>query len=407
MSWVNEIREGAYTSPVSKKRIVFQFEDVSLVRPKKTTAFDFVDADGTYMQDNGLRGDQFPLRMYFSGSDYLAQAQLMLDYLSEKGAGYLEHPLYGAYDVVPVGDLARRDDLKTAANQAVFEITFWASIDIIYPLAQDDPSAAVLSAVDRFNAAIANGTASALSLNSAFKKATFKNKYTALLSTVSTTMRNIAAAQASVLATFDTVVASINEGIDVLVDDPLTLAFQTTIAIQAPARAAAAIRARLDGYKNLASDIVNGGSSSNSNDFHTQDLYASSYVSGSILSALNTQFFSKPQAIQAASDILTQLDDVVAWRDANLLALGILDDGGAYQQLQDAAALAAGFLVQISFTLKQERSIVLTSPRNIIDLCAELYGSVDDMLDFFIISNDFSGEEIVEIPRGRRVVYYV
>ena len=40
------------------------------------------------------------------------------------------------------------------------------------------------------------------------------------------------------------------------------------------------------------------------------------------------------------------------------------------------------------------------------DLDAELYGSVDDRLDFLIESNGLTGSEILELPRGRAIVYY-
>jgi hypothetical protein len=69
-------------------------------------------------------------------------------------------------------------------------------------------------------------------------------------------------------------------------------------------------------------------------------------------------------------------------------------------------ALTAGHLVETSFTLLQERRIVLDRERTIIDLAAELYGSVDDRLDLLINSNDLTGSEILELPRGRTIVYY-
>jgi len=64
-------------------------------------------------------------------------------------------------------------------------------------------------------------------------------------------------------------------------------------------------------------------------------------------------------------------------------------------------------LVFISFSLKQERSLVLDRSRTIIDVVAELYGSVDDQLDFFINSNGLTGSEILELPKGKQVVFYV
>jgi len=44
----------------------------------------------------------------------------------------------------------------------------------------------------------------------------------------------------------------------------------------------------------------------------------------------------------------------------------------------------------------------------VIPLVAELYGEVDAPLDFFIRSNNLTGDEILlEIPKGREIVYYI
>jgi hypothetical protein len=51
--------------------------------------------------------------------------------------------------------------------------------------------------------------------------------------------------------------------------------------------------------------------------------------------------------------------------------------------------------------------VVLDRPRTIIDLAAELYGSVDDKLDFLISSNNLTGDQILELQRGQVISYYV
>lgn len=414
MAWNDRIREAAYTSP-SGERITFGYENVSKKVDKKTTGFEFPDADGTFVQDLGHTGRKYPLRVFFWGDDYDQEADAFEAALLERGTGKLEHPIYGTVDVVPFGTITRRDDLKTGANQAVLEITLWETIGLIYPAAQNDPASAVLSAVDEYNDAVAAEFEEVTSLDSAVDGATFKNSYQALLDSASSGLRAIADVQDDVRTQFDAVVDSINQGIDILVAQPLTLAFQTAIMIQSPARALANIEARLDAYKNLAGSIISGDDAvvtpstdaSSSNEFHTNDLYASTYVTGSVVSVVNNQFTTKTEALAAADEVLTQLEDVTNWRDQNFQSLGEVDTGGAYQQLQEAVALTAGFLVEISFTLKQERRVVLTRNRTIIDLVAEFYGSVDDQLDFFINSNDLSGSEILEVPKGREIVYYV
>ncbi len=416
MPWQDRIREAAYTSP-SGERMVFDYEDVRRAFEKKTTGYNFPDADGTYVQDLGSTGRQYPLRVFFSGPDYDLAADAFEALLVERGTGKLEHPIYGTAEVVPFGTVTRRDDLKTAANQAVIEVTFWETTGLVYPTAETDPAVDVLSAVEAYNAAAAEQFAGSLDVSRAVERATLRSTVEGLLSSTVEGLRAVAAVQDNVRRQFDDVASSVNLAVDTLIADPLSLAFQTALLIEAPARAAANISARLSAYRDLAAALVRGdGAAVNgggrdtreANTFHARDLFASTYVAGSVLSVVNNQFETKPEALQAASAVLSQFDTVAAWRDDNYAALEQVDTGGAYQQLQEAVAVTAGYLVYISFSLKQERRLVLDRNRTIIDLCAELYGSVsDERLDFFINSNRLSGSEILEMPRGREVVYYV
>lgn len=414
MSWLDRTRESVYQTP-SGIRLTFDYEDVSKSVEKKTTGFEFPDADGTYVQESGHSGRRYPLRAIFSGDDCDLEADAFEAGLLERGVGKLEHPIYGVVDVVPFGTITRNDRLKTAANQATVTVTLWETIGLIYPTAQTDPASAVLIAIDEYNAAAATEFETITSLDSAVEQASFKNSYQSLLSNVESGLQAIADTQDDVRNQFDTIVDSINQGIDILVSEPLTLASQTTILIQAPARALTSVEARLDAYNNLVNALIigddaitsPGNDSRNSNEFHTNDLYVSTYVTGSIVSVVNNQFVTRTEAIEAADAILAQFDAVRTWRDDNFESLSEIDTGAAYQQLLEAVALAAGFLVEISFELKQERRITLESPRTFIDLVSELYNDTDDMFDFFITSNNLTGSEIIEIPKGREIVYYV
>ena len=69
MAWQDRVKEAAYTSP-GGTRTPFLYEDVRMSIEKKTTGFDFPDADGTLVQDLGHTGRRYPLRMFFSGDDY-------------------------------------------------------------------------------------------------------------------------------------------------------------------------------------------------------------------------------------------------------------------------------------------------------------------------------------------------
>lgn len=411
MSWIDRLKEAAYISP-SGERHTFEFENVANSRTKKTTTFEFPDADGTYVQESGSTGRRFPLRCIFWGADYDQEADEFDAVLFESGVGKLEHPVYGTVDVVPVGTITRRDDLKTAANQAIIEVTFMATIGLIYPSAQNDPATEVLASVEAFINALAWAFEENIDAYTEVKKTLFKNSFTALIADAKAKLQNVADTVDSVAKEFEDINDSINEGIGVLVGQPLTLAFQTMQLIQAPARAPALISDKLDAYKNLAESLIsnNDGSTTISQDkldFYTKDLFAATYVSGMVLSTINNQFGTRGDAIAAAAFVLDQFDAVMAWKDENITELGAIDTGGTYQQLQASVALVAGYLVEISFSLKQERRVVLDRDRTIVDLTAELYGEIDANLDFLIESNDLSGSEILELPKGKEVVYYV
>lgn len=414
MNWQTRIREAAYNSP-SGVRFTFDFENVSQTIEKKTTSFEFPDADGTYVQDMGHSGRRYPLRLFFWGNDYDQEADAFEAALLERGIGKLEHPIYGTVDVVPFGTISRRDDLKTATNQAILDVTFWETINLLYPAVQNDPGSLVLSAVDSFNGSLADQFVELINIDTASLRVTFKNNYTALLDDAQSGLQTIANVQDDVRSQFNAIKDSINQGIDILVSEPLTLAFQTTQLIQSPAKALTDIRARLNAYGDLANAIISGTGavvfpgidSKNSNQFHTNDVYASTYVTGSVVSAVNNQFLTKSEALESAEVILGQLEEVTNWRDDSYRSLEQIDTGEAYQKLQESVALCAGFLVEISFSLKQERSIILDRARTIVDLAAELYGEVDEQLDFLINTNNLSGSEILELPKGREIVYYV
>lgn len=85
----------------------------------------------------------------------------------------------------------------------------------------------------------------------------------------------------------------------------------------------------------------------------------------------------------------------------------LVDTGEAYAALQDAAALGVSYLTAYSFELLQERAIILGRPRSMIDLSGELLGAVDSALDDMININRMTGDDMIEMPVGRRIVYYV
>lgn len=416
--WQGRVKEGAYKSPSGTP---FYFEDVGRDTPLRTKAFDFVQINGSYIQQNGYGARSYPLRCIFSGLHHDLIATSFEAALLERGIGILEHPLYGTFDVVPVGTVARRNDLVTAANQSVVEITFSTTLAEIYPSGAGFPKSEILAALDAFNLAAALEFENQTTLTSKLDQASGKSTVRKVLGAVSSSLKSVSDQVYTARREYDSNYRAINEGLDVLIGQPLLLAQQIEGLILAPSRAAIGIRNRLSGYLALAQSLftintgIKDGSQNesakraNENDFAIADLSVLTSLAGSIGAVATATYKSRPEALAAALEIVSQTDAAITWREARLesLAGSVVDTGGAYQAIQEAAALTGGYLVDLSFGLLAEKSMVTERARTPIDLCAQLYGSLDDdKLQLLIDTNNFTGSEILEIPKGRTVVWY-
>ncbi|HET9954089.1 MAG TPA: DNA circularization N-terminal domain-containing protein [Polyangiaceae bacterium] len=441
-SWEDRLSEAAYTSPVSRTRITFKYESVSREYEKRGTAFEFAGINDAYVQENGYSARRYPLKCIFTGNNCDRLASSFEALLLETGVGRLEHPLYGALDVLPFGGITRKDDLKSEANQSVVEVTFWTTTGAAYPQAQSHPQSEILALIADFDAEAAQQFVALTDFRSAVQKANALASLRKRLKDVSATLEAVSEKVASVSQKFQDAQAALNEGMDSLIGKPLLLAQQITNLVRAPARALSGIADRLDQYGAFADRIMKSFASAPgetftsgqeltdavagrlANDFHITELFALAAVSACVVSLVSDSisdggeapvvFASRTQAVEAAEALLSLSDAVSTWREGAYAALETApslaaykyDGGAATQALQTAVASTAGYLIQLSFALAPERVLELERETTILNLAAELYGEIDEQLDFIIDTNELTGEEILELPRGRRIVHY-
>lgn len=420
-TWRDRVRPASYKSP-SGVEIKFAFEAVSRTTSKRGTVWAFPDIDGAYVQEMGFGERRYPMLCYFTGDYHDRNATAFEKALLEKGVGRLTHP-YGTIDVVPFGNVDRRNDMVNAANQSVVEVEFFTTLGSLYPSGQGDPRNEVLDSLATFQERTAAQFAESTRITTPVTKANTRNDFQALLGKVSAALATVARATASVDREFQAAMRGIDFGLEALVDTPVDLVMQVAALVELPAKAATEIVDRLAAYAALAEDIFGTSTSTASgavdstylpslrlrqrNALHASDAVAMCAVAGSVRSVVENQFLTRQAALRAAEAVLLQFDAAVTWRDREIEALDVVDTGGSYQALQQSVALVAGYLVQISFTLQTERRVTLDRARTIIDLAGELFGDVsNERLDFLINANALSGSEILELPAGKTVVYY-
>lgn len=431
--WESRVRRGAYVSP-SGKRIGFASENVGRKFEIRGTAFQFPRYGGDFVQRTGIGGREYPILAIFDGPNCDIDATKFEAMLSEPGTGKLEHPFYGSFDVVPLGTVARRDDLVTAANQTIVEVSFWSTIGSVYPGAQKTGPTEIDAWLERFGNAAVNGFGSVVDIASIPKQMSLAASLKQMIGEVGDAFDTVSSVVGDVRSGFADAVSVVNAAIDVLVGKPLVLARQIVDLIHAPGRAVGGLLDRIEGYGRMIDSIFGSnagrprGALTNGatmgftrarvgNAFHSADLAAMSGLSGAVLATrtARSELRTKPQAMRAAAQLDAMLTALQAWRDEGFDALlgvpvaGVYqaDHGSAARELRGAVAAAVTNLVDLSFALAPERVVVLGRDRHFIELASELYGRVDDAtLDMLIDSNSLTADEILSIPRGRAIVYY-
>lgn len=415
MTWVDRLAEAAFTSPLGE-RIAFQYASLPKERDHRGTAFEFPDVNGAYVQRKGVGPRTWVMKVYFSGSDHDLAAARFEAALEAPGFGTLEHPRDGIVTCTTLGKVTRDEAPATSGNVTVLTVGFMETIERLFPGATEGGTQKARDLLGAVNDATSQALADSVKAETPGEKFSFLQSYRDALDTVESWVKPLADLRADTARKFGRILDSVDAGISTLIDDPVTLAYQTLQLIQAPSTAHDDVSAQLEAYENLAASIISGdgavrspgNDNSNANAFYVDALLVAGAVSGAALSAANGAFGTKPEALSASERLGVMFDVAAKWRDANHDSLGVFDSSESYSALLDAVAETMGLLVGRSFSLAQERRITLESPRCYIELCAELYGDIsDDRLLFFIESNELTGDEILELPKGRGVVYYV
>lgn len=400
MSWMDRTKDAAYTTP-SGVRFDFPYLNADREFDKQTSAYNFPDVKGTYIQDLNSTDKRYPMRVIFSGEDHDLQSIAFEKGLREVGKGKLDHPRDGVLDVVPFGTIKFREDLVVNANQTIVEVEFWQTTITLFPQGSLDQSSEILSSAASLDESISAGFSESLILNTAIDRVTARDLFSKSVGFLKESL----VLSSSVKNDFNTVFQSISAGIDDF--DSETLAMQSQVLFALSAAADIKNTVKLESFTGAVNQFADGRVKDSFNDFKNNELQAVNAINASIKSSVNNEFTIRSEAVYAAEIIISQFDKVNSWAEDNYSEFPQVDTGESYKDLQQAVYLAASYLVSLSFSLLQERVIVLSRSRSMIDLVGELYGDIDGKLDFFIQTNDLSGDEFIEIEAGREVVYYV
>lgn len=410
MAWQDRIRKGSYSAP-SGEIINFDFADVRVEIDKKTTTYTFANVDGAYVQDNGSGAATYPMRIFIAGADYDQIADNLVRLLSERGAGKLTHPKYGQKTVVPT-QIRRRDDLVTGAGQAVFDVPFVETLTQLFPRGLQDESAKSNFLIDQFDSQSPAAFDQNIVAISSSEKENFKADSNEAVNKINNALRQMADQSENVIRNFDAAVTGLKNGISFYANRPSDMAVQLNRLIRLPGLAQNSLKSALNYFSGLingqAENLTQTIDNTARNDFNLRKLVAYSALSSMADFTVNrASYQSRKDAIYAADFLAEEFSFVDSWESDQAKNLGVIDYGVIYQPVQELISVESGRLVSKTYDLPLERRFFTDRTRNIVELAAKLYGNADDdTINLLIDTNNFVGPDLIQIPKGREVVYF-
>lgn len=433
MEWENRINEARYTSP-SEKSVTFLYGNVSREVELKTGLFMFPDKDGAHVQHQGAGATSFPLSCIFNGTDCMETADKFEAMLCERGIGELQHPIYGTHKVVPHGKIKRVDDLVSGLNDSVVEVTFIKIItETVVPKLEQVDSDEIEKLYDDFENIICEDFEKGISSTSIDDELSEKSILNLQIENIKNKLGDLINSNAKTFGDFLISVNELKNSVNVIFDKSsgvvnggLNTARFILNLMRYPSRVAINVSEKIKGYSSLIAVLVEQfkndpfGKTMAVNSIMTARLSLGAAI-GSLASGVALQIsenvvsekkefnniVSRSDALNAVASIENLFLTIKKFDDEKVKSNKFVDKNtDAYFILYNLIYKSMLLILNSSFALPMQRSVVLDRDRQLIELSAELYGSVD-YVDNLIFENKLVADEIVLLPMGKEITYYV
>ncbi len=390
---------------------------------KKSTTKKIVDSQDTF-SDAGVSGKSFSVKCIFIGDNHDIEAKEFEDGLCEVGKSKFR-PAYGEEITVNVLDYDVKYSLLEKINATIITVNFHQTADTTYPNSAESNTKAVKNAGDITNAAIAQNMTDIVSNTSNVSlieslNASFSN----VLTKISTGLDTISN------ASLNSIIADI-EG-QVFTSNPFTIVSQLQKVVYKASNVVSKVKDitknansssfgfLTKSFKYLINDIksllpknTEHLTPAQINDLAIADTVITSIISAAAQSAPEQEFLTRKEAMDAAVSLI-ELDETraefISEQEAKIDDLKnkyICDSG-----ISELVNMAASAIIEKSFNLKIEKTIILPEDEAVINLAYKYYKedfeeNPEETINYLITSNNFTDEEFFLIKRGTKLKIYV
>jgi len=410
MSWLDRINTDLTITCGDGKSYTPQWINASKAVEYNIAEFDFKELAGTLVYRGQPRGRRYAIEVIFQGADHLDNASAFETSANNPAAWQIEHPYYGQLRVQPAGLVFDNQDMNISRITGM----------LIETLTLNGATAVSVSAPDKI-AADQQSTSDVMA--TVFASDVPDLKVVDQNALKSSSLSQYKAVSAKIIQSADAA-AYFNAYNELIgkINNPISDTVSIIRAVHAfsvlPYRFSDLLVNRINMFK-LQFDII----SNNLGNLFTRtskkiyENQAGIIVSGMALTSVT----NVGDAYETVTGVLPVIDALVNTYDQYMTNLDSLQspnggdpdsyipDADGVSSLSDLISFTVGALLDIAVQSKQERSIILGADSNIILLAKRFYGldNEDTTIDKFMATNNIGLNEILEIKKGRKIVYYI
>lgn len=367
-----------------------------------SSVFEFVNIEGSLVLRQKRKGLNFDLEFYFDGENAVQTGNDFEFSARNPKPWTIKHPFYGNILCQPVS--LKQDN--SAYNVSKFSVPVIETISEKYPaplqIIEDKVSA---------NVAISNEIAVNSLAGSDLNKTDLKSDVSLFDRTYSKIIQTN-----DELILFKKLVSESLAEIESSTATSLSILRSIQALIEFPALVEQTINARINTFAETISNLFTSIDGSRESFFKYEGLAGLTIGSILLASVTNTN-----DDYNTRSKIMAIQSRIIAIYNSYLLNLDSLQtdradsdtsytpDFDTQNNLNLSVQYAISNLFELAFAAKQEREFVLDKDSNLILLTHRFYGlDADDVnIDKFISINNLSLSEILNIQKGRKIIYYV
>lgn len=373
--------------------------------------FNFKGVKGSLIDRREPMGRVYDVEIFFQGEDNLQRGKDFLESSENKKAWQISHPMYGPLYVHPISSLDF-DDSSFNATRLTFRVM--ETIGAAMAKSLINPVDVIQSKKFATDAAFAQAFVTEIPAPTAAD-------VSQLMTNVSTAER-LQAAYATTLEDAETVANTFN-AVNIAIDNAATDAFAAINGVQAmlnlPGNFIDTVFSRIRFLVRTGQALYAAATSITAPDL--KKIYENNMAAligtmcfSTVTNVTAQDYPNRGSVVEIIDTINTAYNEYLANLDQLQSANNgdtdsYIPDFGSINELNSLMYFTLSNLFSIAANAKQQRSMILADDSNVIQVAYDLYGlSEDDSTVTQVINDNNIGlNELLQLKKGRKIIYYV